>query len=188
MLIAERYANQIDHHVINRGKVSAASHFKAMHLFCRNIALGITLPAPLPFVRTDKKGIPKVIKPLVPLLTGSPDDKRIGLTISRFYESIYVKPAPNLDAITAPNTEDQLFNIANEIEDFKSFVEQKITVIARNPGTPNKFKVINRLVSGPNGPAMLTAHYDALALAKTDLAQRLNSLTKIFPQWGFFEE
>lgn len=160
--VAESYYNQINHHVVNKGKQHAAKFYKEMFLFCRNIALGLELPAPVPFTKTDKDGIPKVIKPLVPLLTGSNDDKRVGLTIARFYESIYCKTDYGTENVTSQYIGDctQDFQIK-----FGKFLKNKIPLVFGTIPSPyGKYSIVNRLVAGPNGPAMLTSHYDALAV------------------------
>ena len=173
--LAAAYAQKISRLSEISGSAYAVERYKKYYLFCRNISLDLPLPAPIPFCRTDKRGIPRDIKPLVPLLTGPPEDRRVGLTIARFYESIYCRPNPDLGAIRNPCT-------GVDIDDeFKEFVMMKIPHIARNVRSPSKFKVINRLVAGPNGPAMLTAHYDALALKDSGLLDRLSDLKKICP-------
>lgn len=177
MVVAERYNNNISKKIRNEGRVTAVKHFKEMYLFCRNISLEIDLPAPLPFVATDKKGIPKVIKPLVPLLTGTTDDRRVGLTIARFYESIYCEPNPDTSSIT-----DEITGNPVNIE-FENFIQTKVPQIVKNCPSPDRFRITCRQVKGPNGPSMLTSHYDSVALMKYGILEKLNSLSNILPKW-----
>jgi hypothetical protein len=174
--IAEVYRSEIARLCANSGNAYAAERYKQYYLFCRNIAMDLPLPLPIPFCRTDKEGIPKDIKLLVPLLKGSPADRRLGLTIARFYESIYCKPRPNLGPIMDPCSGTPFD------EDFRAFVMERVPRIFRNVRLPNKFKIIHRQVTGPNGPAMLTAHYDALALQQQGLDNSLHELSSIIPE------
>ena len=176
MLIAERYNDNIEKKILNEGKVTSVKHFKEIYLFCRNISLEIDLPAPLPFVATDKKGVPKVIKPLIPLLTGTTDDRRIGMTIARFYESIYCDAKPDVTSII----EETSGTVVND--KFHKFIETKVPKIVRRHFAPDNFKIVCRQVKGPNGPAMLTSHYDAVALKQKGILDNLNKLSNILPK------
>jgi hypothetical protein len=178
--VAEKYLNTIEHRVLHRGKADSVAFFKYMNLIARNIALDLELPPQLPFTATNKRGIPKVLKPLESLLTGTVGDKQVGLTITRFYESIYLKPSTNTDAITAPYGG---IDLDPFLKKFKKYLDHKLPLIYGKISSPySDHKIINRLVGGPNGPAMLTAHYDAVSvLEDPDLRETFLQYSKINP-------
>lgn len=101
--------------------------------------------------------------PLLPLLQSSHKDLvRIGLTITRVYELIILPPELDLEAITLDGPRlDAPF--LTKFEKFCSTWTANLHI--RNvTHIPKLDKVIGNLVKGPNGPAILTAHYDALAV------------------------
>lgn len=162
-IIVSLYLNSIDKKLSNEGKARACSYFKQLHLIAITIVTkGETLPV-IPFCKTDKDGYPKELIPLKPLLTGNADLQRIGLTITRFYEKIVLPVQWNPAPITEPGPE---INIITE-EKLKSFAESWCKSLGiRNVRIPARDKIIGRMVKGPNGPAIMTSHYDAVAVVK----------------------
>jgi hypothetical protein len=176
--ISERYFYQGQQRAVHRGKSEAASYYKSLFLFARNISLSLPLPQPIPFTKTNKKGIPKDLIPLIPLLRGSSDDKKIGLTIARFYESFYSKPVPNYEAIEASYTG----NIES-FDEFRRYLDDNLIKVTGNLASPDKFKIVNRLTKGPNGNSMLTSHFDAVAVTEDkDLLKAHKDLAEIYPK------
>jgi len=61
--------------------------------------------SPLPWVKSNKRGIPKALMPMLYLLEGSTTQKRLGLTICRSFELLVGEPKPKLEPITDPGLE-----------------------------------------------------------------------------------
>jgi hypothetical protein len=156
---ARTYALGLDREVQFRGKASAVVLYKQLHVISKCIAVEQPF-APLPFRKSNKEGIPKVLMPLVPFLRGSPEDKRAALTVTRFFESITLAPSLNLEPITEQGPEVP----SGFIEDFKDFLKTWVPRVLGKVSLPSRNKVGGRLVNGPNGSAILTSHYDAAAV------------------------
>lgn len=156
---ARTYALGLDHEIKHRGKASAVALYKQIHLIAKCIAVEQPF-APLPFRKSDKDGVPRVLKPLLPFLRGNPEEKRAALTVTRFFESVTLVPSLNLDPIVDQGPEvpkDLLLDISVFLKTWVPRVLGKVSL-------PSRSKVGGRLVSGPNGSAILTAHYDAAAV------------------------
>lgn len=177
-LISEQYFDSGYKRIATRGKRDAVDHYKALFLFARNIALGLPHPPAIPFTRTNSEGVPKVLVPLLPLLRGTSDDKKVALTICRFYESIVCKPQPDID----PITDEYAGEARLDFSEFRDFLDWKLPNIVGKLKSPDNFKVINRLTMGPNGHSMLTAHYDAIAvLMDKNLTKAFLALEDLYP-------
>jgi hypothetical protein len=99
-LISKGYSTAINSRIESRGNAEAVTFFKKVHHIATCVALRRPF-IPLSFVISDKIGRPKVLKPLIPLLLSSnPDDKRMGLTITKLYMSIMLKPNLDVESIT----------------------------------------------------------------------------------------
>ena len=61
--------------------------YKLCYMFLRNIILQLPT-SPIPFCITDKRGIPKPLWPLRPLIKGEVKFQRLALSIARSYELI----------------------------------------------------------------------------------------------------
>jgi hypothetical protein len=85
----------------------------------------------------------------------------MGMTITRFYEKIVLPPLWDPTPITdaGPDIPDQF------IKEYKVFAEEWASGIkARNLSLPTHEAVKGNLVKGPNGPSVMTSHYDAVAV------------------------
>jgi len=138
------------------GKKGAIILFKALYNISCRIAINTTFE-PLEF-RKSKDGIPNLLMPLVPLLRSDVLVlKKIGLTIARLYLIIRLEARLDTSAITKPQTE----CLKDSKDSFTSFVLRYLG----NIGYPEpKISFTFGQRAGPNGPAVITAHYDAWAL------------------------
>lgn len=166
---ARSYLLSLETKISNEGKVQSCRHYKELHNCAIRIATQDTLPS-IPFCKTDSKGIPLELKPVKWLLES--DDaghKRFGLTITRFYESIILDPVFDPDPIERPGP------ILNEqfVQKFSDFCSSWTSRInARNLGLRSRDKIIGNLVQGPNGPSIITSHYDASAVCLNSTLQK----------------
>lgn len=72
----------LEQRVQTQGPKATISFLKEVHLICVKHSIGVPY-APLPWTKSDKGGFPKVINFLRPFLEGTPQEKRVGLTISK---------------------------------------------------------------------------------------------------------
>lgn len=81
------------------------------------------------------------------------------------YNVIVVKSLPNLSTITDPTTADEDFIENFNIQDSLSSLGVDLQKFQENHQNQIKVLVLHRSSSaGPNGPALLTSHIDAIAL------------------------
>jgi len=92
--------------------------------------------------------------------------KRLGLTIARIHETIYLPPTFDPDPITSVSDKEfQEFSI----EGFSSFCRKFLKGLHFDFKIPNCTEELKgRLVQGPNGPSILSAHQDARAILDND--------------------
>jgi hypothetical protein len=102
-LILKDYINFINHRVKHEGRKKAIEVLKGIHTIAVHTAMERPI-TPISFIKSDKKGIPRIIKPLVPLLKGSGNMKRVALSITKLYLAIYLKPSRDFSNITDPYT------------------------------------------------------------------------------------
>jgi hypothetical protein len=172
------YLSNIEIKISNEGKVQACRHFKQLHLIAIALATKhATLPV-IPFCKTDNRGIPLALRPVKWLLLHeSQDFQRIGLTITRSFESIVLPALWD----PAPITEKGPILSPQLIKDFTVFCQYWCDGIkARNLVPPSSDVIKGNLVKGPNGPSILTSHYDAKAiLGDQDLLENLGQLASL---------
>jgi len=95
------YTDSISFTIKNEGNAKAVEIFKEYHLIAKKIALKDNF-TPVPFRKSDKEGIPRVLSPLVTFLRGTPDEIRLALTVCRVVEILHLKPSVNLKVLTDP--------------------------------------------------------------------------------------
>lgn len=177
MEVTRSYFHNMQEQIRARGKVDTAGHYKQLHLIAIGMVTKDSLPT-IPFRKTNKKGIPVGLLPLVFLLTGPPEYQRMGLTITRCYETIETAPLWKPEPITAPGPIlDPVF-----LEEFSLFCKEWTQRIGiRNLKIRPSEKLLGHLVQGPNGPSIITSHYDAAAVVSNQTLynnlQTLASLT-----------
>jgi hypothetical protein len=136
---------------------------------------------PIPFRKSNKKGIDRNLRPFLHLLTGpSENHRRLGLTVLRLCYLAYGDPQPNLQSIVGQAEKDWS---EQQYQGFRDFAHHWV-----KPLDPEgEIKVIPRAKSGPNGSSSLTSsHLDAVALTNNpQLLQSLDSLAEIIhPNYG----
>jgi hypothetical protein len=156
----------------NNGKYETVRVYKELFQIAVSISLGISF-TPISFMKTGKDGVPKPLKPLVNLLRGSKWDKRIGLTIARIYTLIRVKPSLDVDSITRPSKYEY---DTNYVTAFETFVKKNLKPVGN---LESKLDFGFGARSGPNGPAVLTAHYDAHALKEYGLSDVWKQMSEL---------
>lgn len=103
--LLKEYVDSINHRVKTRGIDESITFFKESHLIATKVAMGRPFD-PIPFCKSDKRGIPLIIKSIVPLLKGSTEEKRVGLSITKLYLGLVSKPSTDFRSITDPYSGD----------------------------------------------------------------------------------
>jgi hypothetical protein len=157
------YIDKMMESVKHKGKGFSAKLFKDLNLISQCIASQRPFER-LRFFKSDKRGIPKILKPLLPLLeSDSPNLKRYALTITRQYTCLYLEPIFNELPITGdpisiiPDTDMQSYNDWVQSSTFLPKYQPEFNVMS-------PFDLNLSTSTGPNGPALMTSHMDAIAL------------------------
>jgi hypothetical protein len=157
------YINKMMESVKHKGKATTVKLYKDLFLISQCVATGRPFE-PLKFIKSDSRGIPRILSPLLYLLeSDSVNLKRYALTITRQYTCIYLEPVFNPSPII-----DEALNTIPEVhmESFSNWVRSTV-FLPKCPSESMLFSPFDLNLStsaGPNGPAMLTSHIDALAL------------------------
>jgi hypothetical protein len=171
------YLSRMDDCIKHEGKKSTAKFYKDLHYVATRIALGMEFQT-IPFRKTNKYGAPRELNPVMDLLLGDNESKRFGLTITRSYERIRIRPEWDPHPITDEGPElphgllDGFSTFAKEWLGRRGFPMDPVT-ICEDPlsdvwGLAQK--------KGPNGPSIITAHIDAKAIEKDGLYESITSL------------
>jgi hypothetical protein len=153
------YTNSMESTIKYEGKVGALKLYKELHLIAISLATNSPFK-PLSFRKSDQKGVPNLLKGLVPYLTGKPEEKRLALTATQVYKTIYLGPDKSTSSIDQP---------AAVIEpefllEWESFCKKWVQKF-RLPKVELEFQWLNTGGKrGPNGPALVSSHLDWLAL------------------------
>jgi hypothetical protein len=161
--ILKEYGAGMEFNIIHEGPRQTVEKYKLYFQIATKIALRLPTEA-IPFTRVTKDGFPLRLKPLIPLLKGSKWDKRVGLTIARLYTLIRLEPQMDISQVITPGKEISLDFSNKWIE----YVRKSLKPIG-NPKYPIPQSFTFGARSGPNGPAVLTAHLDAIALKRSSL-------------------
>lgn len=169
-----QYSSGFLHTVKHRGPKEAVANYKGLYQVAIRLATGEPFQ-PIPFRRTIKgTNIPVTLRPLVPFFNGSKWGKRIGLTLAGVHLLVVLPPNMDLGAITDPGkpVPGQL------LQEFKEFLERKVPKLTLPKAKPD---LTFGARSGPNGPAVPSAHLDARALLSEEpvlkAVQKLLTLT-----------
>lgn len=106
--------------ISRHGKQVTLSKYKAGYVFLRNRILKLH-NTPLPFSKVDKRGIPKILWALRPLLKDDRNKQRLALCICRSYEQITLPIDLNTKDITTPMEPEKVpgyINISTVFEEF----------------------------------------------------------------------
>lgn len=120
----------------------------------------------IPFHKSNKEGVSLQLVPILKHLRGKNyRDIRLLLTVTRIHESIRTKAVLDLDPIIAEysgTTDLSEFDLM-----FRKFLNESPrtrTLKSNLPKLQSNDRLIGRIRSGPNGQAILTAHYDSIAV------------------------
>lgn len=116
---AEVFLSHLEFEIKMRGKKTTLTLFKQIYHIAKCVAMNEQFK-PLPFRKSDKLGIPRLLKGMVPFLLGSTDEKRLALTITRSYESIMLKPEPDFE----PILRETKVGDTKFLEDFTVFLDE----------------------------------------------------------------
>jgi hypothetical protein len=170
LFIWSKYENRINDDIKNHGLHHTLILHKSYYEFLRNTILELPTQ-PLSFCKTDKRGIPKPLWSLRPLIKGNRSEQRLALSIVRTYEKIRLPIQIDLEPIRKLHPKG--FSDLNTVKNFPIFLE-KFTQkypwylgVLQKP-IVNDIKVFTSLGKGPNGPAVATAHLDATAVYKDE--------------------
>lgn len=139
----------------------------------------------IPFHKSNKEGVSLLLVPILKHLRGKNyRDIRLLLTVTRIHESIRTKTVLDLDPITAP------YNGTADLSEFDLLFRQFLdesprtrTLKSRLPELQSNDRLIGRIRSGPNGQAILTAHYDSIAVVNdTDLHSSIKQYNLLLKQ------
>jgi len=169
-----QYSTEFLHTVKHRGLRESVANYKGLYQVALRIATREPFQ-PIPFRRTVKgTDIPMLLKPLLPLLQGDKWGKRLGLTLAGIHLLVVLPPNLDTGAITDPGKPVSV----KLLQEFKEFLERKVPKLTL-PKARSDLTFGAR--SGPNGPAVPSAHLDARALLNEEpvlkAVQRLLTLT-----------
>jgi hypothetical protein len=167
------YSNKI---VKSKGKLEGAKFLKSLYGLALRHASRVEYKA-LSFIRSDKGGFPRVLKPFRKLLDGSPDDKRAALTVLQLFKLLEVKGEARIDSIVNPYTGD---TNPSWIETFKEVVLEEFPpseISERVSKLKGSLFISGK--NGPNGPAMTTCHIDYVSIAGSDLDRNIQMLAEL---------
>lgn len=183
-----RYETEMHRYINNNGSRYTLGRYKECYEFLRNKIL--LLPTqPLVFCQVDKKGLPKPLWSLRPLLKRDRKFQRIALTIARSFEKIRLPiDYSKLEVITDVNSDEVQSNISDLTQDLNQFLEKFSKKFSwwlgsqTDPIAPWS-KVLTTLSKGPNGPAVACSHLDAVAIKRDkDLHINLKNLNDALQQ------
>jgi len=179
--LVQEYETLFQHVVKHEGKLQATKKAKSWYEISLRLASNLEI-TPLPFVSSDKKGYPKILKNFKALLTSeSPNSKRTALTVLQLYKLVESKGEPSFRGIASPYAgqvaPDWLADYIVQLE--KMFpsdqVDDRISQLV--PGYHISGK------NGPNGPSLGSVHADRLAISGTEIERaciELSSLTGFY--------
>lgn len=182
--IWSKYHNGLHYTIKCNGKHYALTKYKDSYAWLRNYILNLDTPN-IPFCKVDRRGIPKTLWALRPLLKGDREEHRLALTIARIYEEIYLPLNIDLDAIEGlPLREDDSLKHFQNFEKFMDkFTKQFPWYLGTLQEPSEERKVFTTTAAGPNGPAVAAAHLDAFAvLNDTELFQNLKEFNEVLGQ------
>lgn len=180
----DTYAKEFMKTLDNNGKEYTLALFKELHN--QSVRLVTKEPwSPIPFHKANKEGVSTLLIPVLKHLRGDRySDIRIILSVTRLHESIRTKPKLDLNPIVTPygGTRD-LDEFATEFSEFlqNSSVTRKLYLSL--PKLRGSQELIGRIRSGPNGQAIVTAHYDAVGVLQDKrLATSIQGLNALLSQ------
>uniref|UniRef100_A0A2V0RBH0 RdRp n=1 Tax=viral metagenome TaxID=1070528 RepID=A0A2V0RBH0_9ZZZZ len=180
----DTYATKFMKTLSHNGKDYTLELYKAIH--DQSIRL-VTREewSPIPFHKSNKEGVSSILVPILHHLRGvNYKDIRLILSVTRFYESIRSEPVLDLDPIvTVYNGTRDLDEFDTEFQAFLSESKVTRTLKSHLPVYRKSETLIGRIRSGPNGQAIITSHYDALAVIEdSKLHQNMTKFNTLLSQ------
>lgn len=141
---------------------------------------------PIPFHKSSKEGVSHFLRDALPLLLSN-DDKviRLVLTITRMCESLRTNLEFDETPITSPYSGDI------DLDEFTGELEQFLLAAPWFDRLRNTFqanfkpvtKLRGRIKAGPNGSAIASSHYDAIALKRSpEMLENIKELNTLCNQ------
>jgi hypothetical protein len=168
------YYSMSNREATHRGWKTTCKYLKDLYTQAQMISLGLE-PEPIPFRKSDKRGIAKALRPFRKLLKSKiPNHKRAALTVLRLCYLIYCDPEYSTISIV----EETRGNGVNAIiGSFTAFAGSSVPHC--DPG--GSIEIIPRAKAGPNGSSsLMSSHLDAVALSqRPQLLEALQELADI---------
>lgn len=161
----DTYAMNFERTINNNGKKYTLTLFKELHN--QSTKLVTNEPwSPIPFHKSSKEGISTMLLPILKHLRGDNiTDIRIILSITRLHESIRLPAELELSSIL--NSYEGKRDLDEFADEFREFLKESqwANKLKQNlPRLSNNQQLIGRIRSGPNGQAIISSHYDAVAI------------------------
>jgi len=173
LLPFDAYTSVLRKEIECRGVKSCIELAKGYQLVGRSLAFGIGFD-PIPWRKVvPGSQVPKDLKVLVPLLTGTPIMKRLGMSILNVYRVLRLPPVLDVKAITSPGKDVSSF-IPNFIEFVKHDKLFQTGIITPNEQKQEEYGAYLSSKNGPNGPAVRNSHWDSLAVSRAPEDFRLS--------------
>lgn len=116
-----KYETELHCSIKNNGSHHTLSRYKEGYMFLRNLVLHLPTQ-PISFCKVDKRGIPKILWSLRPLLSKSRDLSRVALSIARSFELITLEIDYSTDSIEKEGSYDPSFQETKM--EFKRFLQE----------------------------------------------------------------
>jgi len=202
LLALNKFIDSFEASVSHHGIVHTLSYFKEVRLCTTRYLSGTPIKTSelKHFIGLAKNGLPKILGDLYPyvLQASNPEKLRLVLTvlsIGRQFE-LTVPKVVDISSITRPPGFDPE-NIEDLLDDFEDFVKRKMKTLKVQLPLKYNFKEFHlTLSSGPHGPAMVSALWEANSMPQKlvsalsrlpgDLGQRLHYLRdnkRFHPEW-----
>lgn len=160
--IVDLYIKRAEALVNNEGRGGVVI-LKSCYQIATKVALGYTFE-PLSFRKSNKIGFPDLIKELYPyLISENPEMKRIGLSIARLYTSFYTSPDYSTLSIEDKGMKATPYF---KIDMFSKFLDHWSQKFKYKTDKWYTDQLHSSTKAGPNGPAMISSHIDAIALTQ----------------------
>jgi len=163
----DTYTDKFTKTLNNNGKVYTLNLYKQLHDQSVRIVTSEEW-SPISFHKSNKEGVSNQLLPILKHLRGKNyRDIRLILSVTRIHESIRLKAVLDLEPIIAEyeGTRD-LGEFDYEFRKFLNESPRTRSLLSQLPKLKHNNMLIGRIRSGPNGQAILTAHYDSLAVIK----------------------
>lgn len=158
----QKFKHEFEKSIKTNGKREALKRYKECHMWYRDRLLMLN-PNPLSFCKSDRKGVPKPLWSLRPIMNRrSHDYSRLILSITSIYLTIHLPVDYDTSQI---EDKPSVFMTDESILEFGSYVTDWISKIKRYVNLKTETSKCNSTMkAGPNGHALVTSHYDVTAL------------------------